>query len=432
MITQDVKTRLSLTAIALAIASSAPSIAGAQESVLDGLRSAAKGSPADARAALELGRALRRAGRENEALVELRRGINLARGGDLSIELHWEMARTHIAKRDYGAASVQCKVLGAQPGGAQAGHVCAAEAFLLWKRGSEALPEIAAALKMGKTYEGKVAEGVAFELQLKEADAEASFRDAIQQKPDRVEAHLALGRMLARLGKPDGLVELKKAVELDGKNAEALYELAVASPTPSEQTQLLERAVKERPTYGLALRKLADLQLAQGKTADAKKTAEAAQKVEPTDAGVQVVLGRVALLEGRLDDALKAANAALQLLSSSAGAKLLIADVYAKKGEIDLAVENYQDAWSFDHTDPTPLVSATNACRLSGRSTSARAFGQKVTREFPTWGPGWVALGDALASDRENALAKQAYETALKSKGPVDAADVQRKIAALK
>lgn len=423
---------LAVRALAAAVLLAAPA-SFAQESNLDTARAAAKASPADARAALELGRALRRAGRENEAIAELRRGINLTRGaGDLAIELHWELARTHIAKRDYGPASVQCRVLGALPGGAQAGHVCQAEAFLLWRRASEAMPEIATALKMGKSYDAKVAEGVALELQLKETEAEASFREAIQQKPDRVEAHLALGRMLARLGKPDGIVELKKAVELDGKHPEALYELAMASPSMSEQATLLERAVKERPTYLTALKKLAELQLAQNKVADARKTAEAAIRIDANDAAMQVVLGRVTLAENKPDEAIKIGNTALGILSNSAGAKLLIADAYAKKGEIDLAVENYQAAWGYDHGDPTPLVNAAVACRLAGRTTSARAFGQKATREFPSWAPGWVALGDAYAADKETALAKQAYETALKQKGPIDAADVQRKLAALK
>jgi tetratricopeptide (TPR) repeat protein len=195
---------------------------------------------------------------------------------------------------------------------------------------------------------------------------------------------------------------------------------------------LLERAVKERPTYVAALKKLAELQLAQSKGADARKTAEAAIRIDANDAAVQVVLGRVTLAENKPDEAIKIANTALGILSNSAPAKLLIADAYAKKGEIDLAVENYQAAWGYDHGEPTALVSAAVACRLAGRTTSARAFGQKATREFPSWAPGWVALGDAYAVDKESALAKQAYETALKQKGPIDTADVQRKLTALK
>jgi tetratricopeptide (TPR) repeat protein len=126
------------------------------------------------------------------------------------------------------------------------------------------------------------------------------------------------------------------------------------------------------------------------------------------------------------------AKAALGILANLASAKLLIADAWAKKGEIDLAVESYQAAWGLDHSDPTALVHASEACHAQGRDTSAKAFGDKATREFPTWGPGWVALGDALASIKETAAAKTAYETALKNKGPVDRAAVEKKMLALK
>ena len=56
----------------------------------------------------------------------------------------------------------------------------------------------------------------------------------------------------------------------------------------------------------------------------------------------------------------------------------------------------------------------------------------KATQEFPQWGPGWAAFGDALAGDHEIAHARAAYESALKSGGPIDAAAVRRKMALLK
>jgi Tfp pilus assembly protein PilF len=119
-------------------------------------------------------------------------------------------------------------------------------------------------------------------------------------------------------------------------------------------------------------------------------------------------------------------------MANSAHAKLLVADAYAMKKEIDLAVEAYQAAFGFDHTSPTPLVHASVACHDAGRDTSAKAFGEKATKEFPDWAPGWVALGDALVARKENDAAKAAYETALKTRGPVDATAVRAKITALK
>jgi predicted negative regulator of RcsB-dependent stress response len=77
-------------------------------------------------------------------------------------------------------------------------------------------------------------------------------------------------------------------------------------------------------------------------------------------------------------------------------------------------------------------VRASQACHAAGRETSAKAFGDKATKEFPDWAPAWVAFGDALAANKELPQARSAYDTALRSRGPLDVAGVQSKIAALK
>jgi tetratricopeptide (TPR) repeat protein len=425
---------LSLAVVAAILAVSVG--ASAQESSLDGLRAAAKAAPNDPNAALSFGRALRRAGHDAEAILELRRGASLwnGRSGEVAVTLHYELARANIAKRDFSQAMVQCKVAGGIAGGASAGHACAAEAHLLWKRASEAHVATAAALAANpKNYDAKIAEARALELELKEAPAEAQLREAIVLKPDAVDAHVELGHLLLATGKTDAaLATLKRAVELDPLSPEASYELSRALPAGPQAVAALEKALHERPTYAAAVYHLAEVQIDAGRVADARKSATIALRLDPQDANMHVIAGRVSLAEGKPDDAMTEAQTALGILANLASAKLLIADSWAKKGEIDLAVESYQAAWGLDHSDPTALVHASEACHAHGRDTSAKAFGDKATREFPTWGPGWVALGDALASIKETAAAKTAYETALKSKGPVDRASVEKKMLALK
>jgi tetratricopeptide (TPR) repeat protein len=327
----------------------------------------------------------------------------------------------------------ECRAIGALPGGAVAGHACAADVHLMWRRASEALLETEKALAGGEqSFEAKVAEGRARELELKEDDAEKAFRDAVAWRPDSYEGHLALGRVLARLGKrADGVAELKRAVAIDPNGPEESYALAVTMGATPEAATLLENAIREKPSYVEALRRLAEVDLDLQKLPEARKAAEAALKFD-ADAGSHIVMGRVDLAENKPDDAIKHGNAALAIVANSAHAKLIVADAYAKKGEIDLAVEAYQAAYGFDHSEPGPLVHASRACHAAGRETSAKAFGEKATKEFPEWGPGWVALGDALAANKDAAGAKAAYETALKAKGPVDAAAVRAKLASLK
>jgi tetratricopeptide (TPR) repeat protein len=411
-----------------------PGTAFAQESQLEGLRAATKAHGNDALAALALGRALRRAGHPVDALGELHRGIAVSGGKpDVMVKLHWEIARVWMDRRDFIQTLTACQVLGKLPGATADGHACAAQAHLLWQRSTEALDETAAALaKDPRNYEAKLAEGRAQELALDASKSEAAYRAAIALRPDAVEPHIGLGRMLWRGGRrDDGVAELRRALQLDPDAPEGLFELGAALAPSAESVTDLEHATRERVGYTDAWLALGMQQLVAGRIADAKKAGDAAERGDPGSVAAKVLVGRVALAEGRADDAIRAGEAALKIVANAAPAKLLVADGNAKKGEIDLALEAYQAAWGLDHGDPTPLVHAAEACHVAGRDTSAKAFGLKAAQEFPKWGPAWAALGDALVAQNEKPAGRDAYQKALAGEGPVDRAAVQKKLSAL-
>jgi tetratricopeptide (TPR) repeat protein len=406
----------------------------AQESQVPALQATGKSSPTDPSAALALGRALGRTGHPVQALAELRRGIGVsAAHPDVLVQLHWEVARTQIDRRDFAQAMTACTVLGKLPGAVAEGHACAAEAHLVWQRSTEALNETALALaKDPKCYEAKLAEGRAYEFAVDPAKAEASFRAAIGLKSDAVDAHAALGRLLVRNGRLDeGISELRQALQMDPNAPEALYELGVALAPSAESVNTLDHATRERPSFSDAWLALGNQQLAAGRLVEARRSGDAALRADSSSVGPYVLLGKVALADNRPEDAIHAGEAGLKLVANSAPAKLVIADGNAQKGELDLALEAYQAAWGLDHGDPTPLVHAAEACHAGGRDTSARAFGLKAAQEFPKWGPAWAALGDALAAQGEKAAAKDAYQKALAGEGPVDKDAVQRKLGRL-
>jgi tetratricopeptide (TPR) repeat protein len=410
----------------------APATALAQESALGALATQAKANPQDASAALAYGRALRKAGRVDEAIVVLRRGASLqaSRVTQLGGELHWELSRAYVDRRDFGPAMVQCRVVQSRPGTRAAGHVCAAEAHLLWRRGSEVAVELAQAQKasgFGKEaqFAAKIAEGRARELELKEADAEAAYRAALHIIPDRPEALVRLGSLLHHM-KKGGEAELEKAVDLEPRDPDALFALA-AVRRGKDRVQLLERSIDERPTFPAAERSLALAQLDAGRVADAKRTSDKILARDPSDVASLVVSGRVALAEKRFADAIAAADKALAAQANSAPAKLLSADIRAAQGEIDLALEAYQAAWGLDHTDPAPLVNAAAACIKAHRLTSARAYAKKVTTEFPKDASAWIVMGDTHLVDGDKAQARGSYERA-KGLG-ADPQLVERKLA---
>ncbi len=422
----------------LSLSSLLPRVADAEESDLDVRRAAVQASQNDPQARLELGRALLGAGRAGEAMVELRRGIGMwnARGGEIALELHWELARAHLARHENGQAIVRCQIVRDKPGGGAFGRACSAEAWLATLRASESHTEIKEARKSPNLpprvdYSLHTSEGLAYALELKYQEAEAELEAAIKIDPNALPAHVALGRLLVQEGK-DGSAHLRRAVELAPNNADALFELARTRPMGPEATALLTRAVAERPSFAAAHRLIATIELAAGHLGPAKKAADTALRIDPTDIASHLVMGDVALAENRLDDALREAQAAISLVANSAAARQLMADAYAKKGEIDLALENYQAAYGGDHGNPASLVNASVACLAAGRPTSAKAFGEKATQEFPDWGPAWVAFGDALIANQDNAGGKNAYDRARRAQGPVDQAALERKIGALK
>lgn len=425
-------------ALVLGVAfSMAATPAGAQESGLDAAREKVKAAPANVEAALAYGQALRRAGREAEALTELRRAFGVSGGkSELAGRVQWELARTYIARREFEAAIGTCRAMAKSPAAEAAAHVCAAEAHLLWRRGTEAESEIAA-LERSKgaspevQYFAKLASGRAHELASKDAEAEASYRDAIRLADTRPDAHVLLGTLLRRTGR-DGVPSVRRAVDLDPHDPVAQLELGRSLPLGSaDSIAALQRSVAERPTNTDALRALADGFVAANRLGDAKKVVESVLKLAPNDVNTHVVAGRLALAEGRPDEAIKEGETAAKLMPNVQPARLLVADAWAKKGEIDLAVEAYQAAFGLDHSDPTPLVNASAACLAAGRVTSAKAFGVRATKDFGTSALAWTALGDALAADHDVPGARTAYENAKKARGS-DAAAIDRKLSRLK
>ena len=403
--------------------------AEAQESQLDALRAAARAAPTDPLAALALGTALRRADHLPEALAELRRGIAIAGRPETVRLLDWEVVRVEADRRDFFQTLASCKPLKA---GADA-HACTAFAHLVRQRATEALEETGAALaKDPHSYEAKLAESRAYELELELARAETSLREAIADHAGQAEAHEALGRVLLKEGKRDlAVAAFREAIDLDPAGPDALYELASVLPPGDESVRLLERATRERLTFVDAWLVLGSQQLAARRLGEAKKAADAALRADAHSAAARVLTGKVALAENRTDDAIREGQAALAIVANSAAAKLLVADGTARKGEIDAALEAYQAAWGLDHGDPTPLVHASEACHAAGRDTSARAFGVRATQEFPRWAPAWAALGDALAAQGEAPGARDAYRKALSLDGPVDVEAVKRKLSNL-
>ena len=115
-------------ALVLGVAiSMASAPAGAQESAVDAARDKSKAAPMSVEASLAYGFALRRAGREAEALTELRRAYGVSAGkGEIGARVQWELARAYIARREFEPAMATCRSMSKSAAAEAASHVCSA------------------------------------------------------------------------------------------------------------------------------------------------------------------------------------------------------------------------------------------------------------------------------------------------------------------
>ncbi|MGE0326039.1 MAG: tetratricopeptide repeat protein [Polyangiaceae bacterium] len=394
------------------------------------LKDAAKTPPKDPQKALELGIALRRAGLFNESYQVLRKAY--LRPSPSSDALRLEAARSLQSQGAYKRALKECAGLKATE---VTFRVCRAEAQLMWKRASLALEEAEKAVAADAgSYDAKVALGRAQKLSGKPDEAETTLNGAISANASRYEAHYELGQLYVKENKPraKAVAAFRAAMKADGDVPEVLVELGEVLEPGSEAEALFAAALKIRPEYGDALAGRGVSLLALNKLDDAQKSLTEALKLDAKRSDWRVALGRVELAKGEHQAALKSAQAAQKLVKNDAGAKLLEADALAALGDIDVAIEAYELAYGYAHEDPSPLVHAAKACLEHDRPTTGRAFAERATQEYPKWGPAWVIAGDIAVAQKDKGPARAAYKRALSAQGPVDKAEVKRKLAALK
>lgn len=396
------------------------------------LRTAAKRPPKEPEAVLKLGRSLRRAGLFGDSVRVLRSGYTRATSAELGAALRLEAARAQIAAGQFKPAMNECATL--RKGWRVKHQICEAEAQLLWRRASLALPAAESALEQApRDYDALVAKGRALGQLGEPAPAEAALRAAIEVDPARHEAHRYLADLLGAAGRgKDALSELRKARTLAPEESDVALALGEALPNGAEAVIALEAALAIRPDYPEASSRLGFVLNEQGQTARAEQLLRSALGQKPRDAGSRAVLARVLLTKGDAESALREARAALSVVKNHAGAKLVEADALAVRGEIDAAIEAFELAAAYAPTDPAPHVHAARACLGHGRPTTAQAFATRANSTFPNWAPAWEVAGDVAREVGDVPGARAAYTKALATEGPVNKASIKQRLAALK
>lgn len=422
--------RIRTAAFGLAVSvASVASLATAES--IDDLKAQAK-TVTEPNDAIRVSRLLRRAGQVSDAVRVIGRVMGKARDNDTVAALHLELARGYIDQHQQKKALHECAPIHKISEFTE--QLCLAEADLLNRRGSSALPEAERALVLSPgNYEALVAKGRALSQLGKPAESESTLKSASRAQPGRGEAFLYTGELLTAQGRTaDALAALREGRRVDPDSPEILLLIGQTLPAGKEAREALERATSVRPTFAEARARLGVVLAALGEFDPAEKMLQEALKAQPKQADWHAALGEVQLSKKRPDLALKAAHDALKIVGNHGPAKLVEAKALAEKGEIDLAIEAFENAYGLMRTDPVPLVDAARACIKAARLTTAKAFSDRATDDFPKSALAWESAGDVDVASKDLVGARQAYAKAIAGEGPADRDAIKRKLAALK
>jgi len=179
-------------------------------------------------------------------------------------------------------------------------------------------------------------------------EAEARYREILQNTPDHPDALHFLGMLAFQVGRLDAAAYLIRQ-GLAGKpyDPERHYDLGTALQRlnrTDEATASFGTALSLRPDYADAWFNLATLYDGQGNLDDAAMGYRRALALTPNDAGARNNLANVLHRQGRLTEAAAEMNAALRLAPRDANLHYNLANVLKDQGSFDDARVRYRQA----------------------------------------------------------------------------------------
>ncbi len=181
----------------------------------------------------------------------------------------------------------------------------------------------------------------------------AEYRQAQAFNADRAEAHLNLGTLDARLGKPDA--------------AEAEYRIAM----------------RLQPSFIPVYINLADLYHQQGREDRVTQTLRAALQVDPANADVYHALGLSLVRQQRLRDAIPELAKAVQLRPDVPRFAYVYGVALHETGQVQQALQVLTEAQSRHPGDRDILIALVEYHRLAGDRQAAMAWARKLVEMSP-------------------------------------------------
>jgi len=393
----------------------------AQEHLVAGLQAAAKASPSDAAAQAALGRALRRAGRHDEALATLRRVANR------DIEAAWELARVHFDREDHHAAKNACAGVKRLAKGGPRGHICEGYAWLAWRRESRAAAAFEKAIAADpNAAAAHVGLGDGRRMLSDVEAAEGHYNRALAIDPNDVDAHLGLVELyLATTGRAgDARTHVRAALRADRDSARARLLCARMIGRGPHAAEAVRKALAIRPIWAEARQTLGSLLLDEGRNEEAAVEFREAIRLQDNLGLAHEGLGLTMVAAGQLEPAETELRRAMEIIPNLPRAMAAIGEIQARTSRVDESVETFRQAADLDPRNPMPLLRAAQVLHEQQRNTVSRGFIERALAIDPNLAPAHAMLGEIFWDLQDWAHSRESYEAAIR--GQLSEADRAR------
>ena len=294
-------------------------------------------------------------------------------------------------------------------------------------------PAALAALKSIRNPRPDVKAELAFTYQLdgKLKDAAKEYADVANELPKNLNAQLSAAQAAVAVGSIDDASPfLHRATDINPNS----YRLLAVLGEIAQLQDHLEEAVREYsaaiarvpanpvegPLYGIQLhvdlmQLYRNLNDDDGVQQQLKIAQTQIDKLDERGADRSPFLRLRALIKmnsGDLDSALKDINEALSISPHDPNNLQLDGDLLVKLGRPEEAIAAYKQILAIDPRNRFALTSLGFVSRVVGREAEAKAYFERLAKDYPTLYVPYLALGDMYTSNREFAKAEASYRKA--------------------
>jgi tetratricopeptide (TPR) repeat protein len=314
-----------------------------------------------------------------------------------------------------------------------------------------AIDDINEAIRLDPTNARAYANLGAIEMQKgRAAEAESAFKRAVEVDPTSVVGQLALANFYWSAGRmSDAEAPLTRAVELDPssaigqralatfytvanrpKDAEAPLKNLAKNPADiqarltladyytrygrvDEAIALLQNVAKEDGGYADATLRLAAIDYAQQRTAEAHHRIDEVRSKQPRNTQAAIMKARFLVIENKIDDALALAHEAVAGDPKSASGQYLLGTLLAARNQLDEAIAAFNEVIKLNPRVGGVQVRLAELNLRKGAAPAAVQFAQQAVRESPKSVDARLVLARSLAAAGDTHQAETIVKTLL-------------------